>query len=265
MSLLEAIILGIVQGATEFLPISSSGHSYLVPALFGLREPSLQEVAIAHLGTLLAVIVYFFRDIVAIVQGVLQGLIKRKPFGNDQARLGWYIVAGSIPAAVIGLLFEDQFDQVFGTARFAAGFLIVTATLLILGERMLSGKKSIQDMSWADAIIIGLFQMVALFPGVSRSGSTIVGGLWRGLSRELAARYSFLMSIPVILGAGLLGIFDLVGSGNFDLGTLAVLFFSSFGVGLACIHYLLRWLRNRNLYPFAIYCALFGLLFLIFS
>ncbi len=265
MSLIEAIILGIIQGATEFLPISSSGHSYLLPEIFGMHTPNLAEVAIAHLGTLTAVFIYFWRDIWNIVTGVLRGLAERKPLGNNDARLGWYIFFGSIPAAVVGLLFEDQFDERFGNAPSAAFFLLVTALFLVLGERLLSGKKTIEKMSWFDAIFIGVFQMVALFPGVSRSGSTIVGGLLRGLSRELAARYSFLMSIPVILGAGLLGVKDLLEAGNVDVVTLGVLFGSSAVVGYGCIALLLNWVKQRSLYPFAIYCALFGLGYLLLA
>ena len=264
MSIIEAIILGIIQGATEFLPVSSSGHSILLPAIFGMSEPGINEVIIAHQGTLLAVLLYFWRDIWAIIKGVFQGLVERNPMGNAQSRLGWFLVIGSVPAAVIGLLFEDTFETIFANPMWAALFLLATAGFLVLGERMLSGEKKLDKMSWADAMIIGCFQVFALFPGVSRSGSTIVGGLTRGLDRELAARYSFLMSIPVILGAGLLKLADLIGATGINYGTLAVTFIVSFFVGLACIHFLIQWVKERSLYPFAIYCALFGVFSLIY-
>ena len=267
MSIIEAIFLGIIQGATEFLPISSSGHSILLPLMFGMGEPGLNEVIIAHQGTLLAVLIYFWRDVWAIIKGVLGGLAKGKPMGNPEARLGWYIVIGSIPAAVIGLLFEETFETVFGDPRFAAGFLILTAILLVVGELMLSGRKKAEDMTMLDAIAIGTFQMFALLPGVSRSGSTIMGGLVRGLDRELAARYSFLMSIPVIAGAGLLGVLDLIESGNLaaQLPSLIAVFLSAALVGYACIAFLMNWIKSRNFYPFAVYCAAFGLSYLIYS
>ncbi len=265
MNILEAIILGIIQGATEFLPISSSGHSILIPTILGLQEPSLNAVIIAHEGTLLAVLIYFWKQIMEIVQGVWRGLTSGAPLGNPEARLGWYIVIGSIPAAIIGLLFEDAFETRFATPRYAAAFLIVTALFLVMGERLISGEKKLDRMSWFDAIFIGLFQMFALFPGVSRSGSTIVAGLLRGLNRELAARYSFLMSIPVIAGAGLLGVKDLIQEGNLmtQLPSLIVVFITAAIVGYACITFLLNWLRQRSLYPFAIYCATFGALYLL--
>ena len=267
MSILEAIFLGIIQGATEFLPISSSGHSILLPLIFGLGEPGLNEVVIAHQGTLLAVLVYFRRDIWAIIKAVLQGLVERNPLGNVESRLGWFLVVGSIPAAVIGLLFEHQFETVFSDPRFAAFFLIITAGLLIIGEKMLSGRKKLADMTWIDAILIGVFQMFALFPGVSRSGSTIMGGLTRGLNRELAARYSFLMSVPIIAGAGLIKLLGLLQAGNLaaQLPSLITVFVVAAVVGYACIAFLMNWLKERSLYPFAIYCAVFGAGYLVYA
>lgn len=260
MSLLEAIILGIIQGATEFLPISSSGHLVLFPAIFGLSQPSLTLIAIAHLGTLLAVMVYFWQDILAIISAVIQGLLKRDPFTDDNSRLGWYIAVGSIPAAVAGLTLEDFFEEIFASPMVAAFFLLVTAALLVIGERMLTGKKTIPQMSWLDAIIVGVFQMLALFPGVSRSGSTITAGLWRGLDRATAARFSFLLGIPAILGAGLLSIGDIIAAGDIAVQwpTYLATFLAAAISGYACIAFLLNWLRSHSLYIFAIYCALLG-------
>ncbi|MFN2138735.1 MAG: undecaprenyl-diphosphatase UppP [Candidatus Promineifilaceae bacterium] len=260
MSLLEAIILGIVQGATEFLPISSSGHLVLVPAILGLPQPSLNVIAVAHLGSLLAVLIYFRRDIWEIIGAVLRGIAQRSPLGSTEARLGWYIAAGTIPAAAAGLLFGDMFDAIFGNPTMVAGFLLVTALLLVLGERMLTGSKTPAAMTWTDAIIIGLFQMLALFPGISRSGSTITGGLGRGLNRETAARYSFLLGIPAILGAGLLSVLDLQQTGSLSSEWLVLLatFLSAGIVGYLCIYFLLAWLRSHSLYIFAAYCAIVG-------
>jgi undecaprenyl-diphosphatase len=265
MTIVEAIILGIVQGATEFLPISSSGHLLLVPALLNISEPDLNTTAIAHLGTLLAVLIYFRNDVWQIIVAMLNGLYQRRPFENDMSRLGWQILAGTIPAAVIGLLFQDTFDEIFGNPTIAAVALFGTAALLIIGERLYSGTKPLEKLTWIDALIVGLFQLLALLPGISRSGSTITGGLARRLDRATAARFSFLLGIPAIAGAGLLALLDLLASPDAgdQLLILGVTFLFSAVVGYFCIAFLLSWLRQRRLYPFAIYCALFGALFLI--
>lgn len=266
MTLIEAIILGIVQGATEFLPVSSSGHSILVPTVLGLDPPDLNAVVVAHLGTMVAVVVYFFEDIKNIFVGTIQGLVARAPMQTAESRLGWFIVVGSIPAAVAGLLLESWFESVFADPRWAALFLLGTAVLLIAGEMLRSGEKSLAKMGWLDALFIGVFQMFALLPGISRSGSTIVGGLIRGLDRPLAARYSFLMSAPIIFGAGVLQAVEMITEGGWqsELGSLAIIFITAAVVGYGCITFLLAWLRKRSLYPFAIYCLVFGLLFLAF-
>jgi undecaprenyl-diphosphatase len=265
LSILEAIILGIVQGATEFLPVSSSGHMVLIPASFNMTQPDLNAVAIAHLGTLLAVLIYFYKDLRDITAGTLSGIKTGQLMGTTEARLGWYIVVGSIPAAVAGLTLEDHFEKIFGSPVMAAVFLLCTAALLIFGERVRTGEKALSRMTWLDAIIIGLFQTLALLPGISRSGSTIAGGLLRGLDRGIAARYSFLLGIPAIFGAGLLSVFDILDSpelGN-QLSPLFATFIASAIVGYACIHFLLQWLKQRSLIPFAVYCSLFGIIFII--
>lgn len=265
MNIFEALLLGVLQGATEFLPVSSSGHLVLVPAVFNLEPAGLTAVAIAHLGTLVAVIIYFFRDVWEIVRDGLRGLLKGQLLITDSARLGWLIVVGSIPAAGFGLLLEGFFENLFSQPAWAAFFLLITAALLITGERLRSGHKAQTEMSWLDTIVVGLFQALALFPGISRSGSTIVGGLLRGFDRPTAARYSFLLGIPAILGAGLLSLLDLVRAPDLaeQLAPLSVVFFSAAISGYACIHWLLQWVRRRSLIPFAIYCALFGSLYLL--
>lgn len=265
MSILEAIFLGILQGATEFLPISSSGHLVLIPFLFNIGEPDLNMISIVHEGTLLAVLIYFRRDVWEIIKGVLSGLQQKRPFATPEARLGWFIVVGSIPAGAAGIFLESFFEEVFGTPLLAALFLLVTAAFLTAGERMLSGKKDMAQMSWLDAIIVGVFQMLALFPGISRSGSTIAAGLWRGLDRTTAARFSFLLGIPAILGAGLLSGIDIMQSGGATTSwsLYAVGFLAAAVSGYACIHFLLTWLRRRNLYLFVYYCVGFSLLNLL--
>jgi undecaprenyl-diphosphatase len=261
VKLIEAIILGVIQGATEFLPVSSSGHLVLFPALFGLTEPDLNLVSIAHQGTLLAVLIYFWRDLWAIIRGVVLGLLRRQPLETDEARLGWKIAAASVPAAVAGLLLKDYFEELFGEPRYAAVFLLGTALLLVVGERLRSGRKTLGQLSLLDALVVGFFQMVALLPGISRSGSTITAGLLRGLDREPAARFSFLLGVPAIAGAGLLALLDLIDAGNLASSwTLyAATFVAAAVTGYACIHFLLAWLRSHSLYLFAAYCALLGL------
>ncbi|MCB9008074.1 MAG: undecaprenyl-diphosphate phosphatase [Ardenticatenaceae bacterium] len=267
MSIIEAIIIGIIQGATEFLPISSSGHLVLLPEVFQMTNPDLTLIGLVHAGTLLAVLIYFRQDLWDIVTAVLRDLAQRQPLASANARLGWFIVVGSIPVALIGLPLKGFFEDIFSSPRAAAGFLLVTAVLLVLGERMLSGKKDIPHMTWTDAIVIGLFQVMALFPGVSRSGSTIVGGLSRGLDRPTAARYSFLLGIPAILGAGLQAILDIFSAdGNdFSTGVYVVAFIAAGVTGYACIHWLLTWVKNHTLYGFAAYVALFSIVFLLIS
>ena len=267
MSIIEAIILGIIQGATEFLPISSSGHLVLLPTIFNMTQPDLAMVGLVHLGSLLAVLIYFRRDLWNIITAVLAGLRDRKPMGTTDARLGWYIAVGCIPAAVAGILFEDFFDGIFGKPTWAAFFLLITAGLLVLGEKLMSGDKTFDTMTWKDTILIGLFQAMALLPGISRSGSTIVGGLLRGLDRSQAARYSFLLGVPVILGAGLLSVVDIVTDPMLTTSPFAYVaaFVSAALVGYLCIYFLLSWVRNHSLYIFAAYCAFMAGGYLLYS
>ncbi|MDX1616536.1 MAG: undecaprenyl-diphosphate phosphatase, partial [Candidatus Promineifilaceae bacterium] len=241
------------------------GHLLLVPALFDLPEPDLNGVAIAHLGTLLAILIYFRRDLWQIATAMLSDARARQPLASSNARLGWYIAVGTVPAVVAGLLFDDLLDEIFGQPRIAAILLLGTAAILLLGERLLTGAKELSQMGWLDGIVIGLAQVTALLPGISRSGVTISAGLGRGLNRWAAARYSFLLGVPAISGAGVLAVVDLLQQP--DLGgqaaALTVSFVTAGVVGYACIHFLLRWVRQRSLHLFAAYCAAFGSLSLL--
>lgn len=266
MSLLEAIILGIVQGATEFIPISSSAHLILVPEILNMPQPGLAFIGVIHLGTLLAVLIYFARDLLEITRGVFAGLRERDPMNNADARLGWFILIGTIPAVAAGLLLNDFFERIFEAPIPAAFFLLVTGVLLVIGERIMTGKKTIPTMTWVDSLLIGLFQMLALFPGLSRSGSTIVGGLWRGLDRATAARFSFLLGIPAIAGAGLLSLSSVLSPDREYATAIYVAgFLASFIAGYICIKFLLSYLKNHSLYVFAAYCFIVGGLYLIFN
>lgn len=266
MSLLEAILIGIIQGATEFLPISSDGHLVLIPSILGLQQPDLVLIGLVHAGTLLAILSYFWRDIVAIIRAVLGGLARRDPFGTADARLGYLMVLGSIPAAIVGLLAMDFFERQFSSPVVAAVGLLVTAAFLVVGERLNRGTKTLDRLSWVDTLIIGSFQVLALLPGVSRSGTTIAAGLGRGLDRPTAARFSFLVGLPAIAGAGLLAILDIFDAqGSLPLSHYAAAFVTAAVVGYLCIAFLLNWVKRHTLYAFAVYCAAFGLLYLLFA
>ena len=266
MSLLEAILIGIIQGATEFLPISSDGHLVLIPAVFGLSQPDLVLIGLVHAGTLLAIISYFWRDLLAIARAMLGGLARRDPFGAADARLGYFMVLGSIPAAIVGLLAMDFFEAQFSAPTVAAVGLLVTAAFLIAGERLNRGTKSLDRLTWLDTLIIGAFQVLALLPGVSRSGTTIAAGLGRGLDRPTAARFSFLVGLPAIAGAGLLSILDIFSAqGSLPSGHYLAAFVAAAVVGYACIAFLLNWVKRHTLYPFAVYCAVVGLLYLLLA
>lgn len=266
MSLLEAIILGIIQGATEFLPISSDGHLVLVPAIFGLSQPDLVLIGLVHAGTMLAIIGYFARDLWAIGRAGLAGIANRNPMGADDSRLGWYMLLGSVPAAVVGLTLKDFFERQFQSPTMAAVGLLVTAAFLVAGERLLRGTKTLDRLTVVDVLIVGSFQVLALLPGVSRSGTTIAAGLWRELDRPTAARFSFLVGLPAIAGAGLLSILDIFSAqGSLPAGHYVAAFVAAAITGYLCIAFLLSWVKRHSLYLFAIYCAAVGTLYLVLS
>lgn len=266
MSLLEAILIGIIQGATEFLPISSDGHLVLIPSLFRFTAPDLVLIGLVHAGTLVAILTYFFRDVWTIFKAVVAGLVERRPLADPTARLGWYMVVGSIPAAIVGLAFTEFFEETFTSPVIAAVGLLITGAFLVVGERLLSGRKTIESVTWLDTVIVGIFQVFALFPGISRSGTTISGGLWRGLDRPTAARFSFLIGIPAIFGAGMLSIIDIFTADEraFTVGVYVAAFLAAAITGYLCIHFLLTWVRRHSLYIFAVYCFTFGGLYLLY-
>src|SRR3990172_8369438 len=214
MTLFHSLLLRLVQGLTEYLPVSSSAHLVLVPWLLGWNIPAPTAFVfdvLVQLGTLAAVIAYFWRDLLEIVAGMIRAALNGKPFENEDARLGWLIVLATIPAGFAGLLLKDYFESVFGNPITVAALLLGTAALLVLGEFLSRRVAQREYLTARDALLIGLFQALAIFPAISRSGATITGGLTRGLTREAAARFSFLMSVPIMLAAGLLAARDLLG------------------------------------------------------
>jgi len=265
MTLFQSILLGIVQGLTEFLPVSSSGHLVIVPRFFGWNIPSNEAFVfnvLVQVATLVAVMAYFWKDLVAIIQAVITGLVKRQPFADPQARLGWLIAAATIPAGIFGLLVKDQVERAFNSLLATGVFLLVTAGLLTLAERLGKRQNELESLTLKDAILIGLAQALAIFPGVSRSGATITGGMLRNLERSAAARFSFLMSIPIMLAAGLLAALDLLEMPNFSqlLPVFIPGFLAAAVTGYLSIRWLLQYLTRRPLTIFVFYCLAIGAL-----
>ncbi|MCA1734209.1 MAG: undecaprenyl-diphosphatase UppP [Acidobacteria bacterium] len=262
MTLIQAIVLGLVQGLSEFIPISSTAHLRIVPALLGWGDPGAAASAVIQLGTLLAVLIYFARDIVKITKAFLAALLSGKPFETHDARLGWYIIAGSVPIVVIGLLLKDFIEGGARSLWIIAGSLIVLALFLWLAERVAakSELRVIGDITLRDAILVGLAQCLALVPGASRSGTTIMMGLFRRLTHEAAARFSFLLSIPAIFGSGMFELF-VEREHLAELGWLpiAVAIFVSFVSGWLSIYFLIRYLRTHTTGLFIIYRIVLGL------
>jgi len=271
MDVLQAIIIGIVQGLTEFLPISSSGHLVLVPEIMGVTS-SLAFDTLLHVGTLVAVVTYFWSDIVHMIRSFISSLTDI-PGGNFRngidedpyKRLAWMVIIGTIPAGLAGVLFKDFFESLFSSITAVGFFLIVTGFLLWGSERIsarVREKLPVEKLGVRDSLIIGGAQALAIAPGISRSGATISAGLFLGFERELAARYSFLLSIPAILGAAIIQVKDI--SAGMDLlgASMIAGFVASAVSGYIAIKFLLKLIRERDLYVFAYYCFALGLLIL---
>ena len=273
IGLVQAIVLGAVQGLTEFLPISSSAHLVLVPWLLGWSDPGLTFDVALHLGTLAAVLAYFWRDIGRMVVALARGLAIRKPLAEPDARLGLLIAAGSIPGAVAGYLGDKPIEAYFHRAEAERSALAVIAVVLILmglllglAELVARHRRELEDLRLRDAVVIGTAQMLALIPGVSRSGSTLTAGLFLELRRETAARFSFLLALPITFGAALKQALDFWkggGIGAGDRAAFAVGVLVAGVVGFACIAFLLRYLRHNSTLVFTIYRVALGLLVLV--
>lgn len=263
MSILQALLLGVVQGATEFLPISSSGHLVLVPWLLGWEfEPQTAFIfdVLVQWGTLTAVMVYFRDDLRRLLLAAWRGVLDRQPFVDSERRLAWLLLASSLPAAAAGLVLKDPVQRAFEDPIAVSGFLLLTAGLLGLSERLGKRTRPLSALTWVDALWIGAAQILALFPGVSRSGATIAGGLTRDLRRAEAARFSFLMSVPIMLGAGMIALMDLLEtSPRFaSVPPLLVGFLAAAAVGYIAIRWLISYLSRHPLTIFILYCSLLG-------
>lgn len=263
VSPIQALFLGILQGATEFLPVSSSGHLVIFPALFNWPQPSLAMDVVLHLGTLVAILIFFRRELWALFLAAWESL-RARSLADPQARLAWAIALGTIPAALIGFLLEDTVEALFAQPKVAAGFLLGTAALLVVSELLGNRLKALDALSWRDALLIGLAQTLAILPGLSRSGATIAAGLLLGYRRDDAARFSFYLAVPIVLGGGLYQVLKIArdGLGAAEAVPMALGFMAAGVTGFASIAGLLALVRRRNLWPFAAYCALLGTLVL---
>lgn len=264
MNMIDAIILGALQGASEFLPISSSAHLVIGQALLGVDEPSIYLEVALHVGTLLAVLVYYWKDVIGLPASFVAYIAgKNREVHRQSYQMCWYIILGSIPAGVGGLLFKDWFEAKFDSAIFSGYMLLVTAGFLIATHFV---KPSDKPINAVRAFLIGVAQFCAILPGISRSGSTIAAGLFQGIDARAAARFSFLLSVPAVAGAVLLKALDLsnatepmTGIASYVAGALV-----SFVVGVAAIYWLLKVLVGRKLYLFGFYCLLAGLFTIIY-
>src|SRR3954467_8251221 len=265
MGWFEAAVLGLVQGLTEFLPISSSAHLRIVAAAFGWDDPGAAFTAITQIGTELAVLLYFRRDIARIVTAWVRSLFGRRK-GDPDARMGWVIIVGSIPIVVLGLLLQDRIETTFRDLRIVAIALVGFSLILYWADAVGRKKLELDDLSARDGVIYGFAQALALIPGVSRSGGTITAGLFLGYTRAAAARYSFLLAIPAVLGSGFFQAYEAL-TGKIEgppveWGPTILATVLAFGVGLSVIAWLLRYLNRGSFTPFVVYRIVVGLLVL---
>jgi len=265
MHLFEALILGIVQGLTEFLPISSSAHLRIIGTFLPSGEdPGAAFTAITQIGTEAAVVVFFWRDIVRIIGQWFRSLFGRVPRNDPDARMGWLIIIGSIPIVLLGLLFQDQIESVLRSLWIVAIMLIVFGILLGIADHVGAKRRSLKDLTYPDGIAYGFAQALALIPGVSRSGGTITMGLFLGYERAAAARYAFLLAIPAVFGSGFYQVYKSWGEPSFfSFGDTLAATGIAFVVALGVIAFFMNWISKRSFLPFVIYRILLGTTLLI--
>jgi len=260
---IRAVVLGVLQGLTEFLPISSSAHLAIFPKFFGWDDPGAAYTAVIQIGTELAVLLYFWRDIWTIGSGWVRGVFSREAREAPEWRMGWFVIIGSVPIVILGLLLQDAIDSNFRNLKVIGTTLIVLGIVLGVAERV--GRKSspIENLTMRHAILLGVAQAGALVPGVSRSGATISMGLLLGYERAAATRYAFLLAIPAVVGAGIFKLKDIGGDNTYGTGPTIVGTVVSFVVGLAVIHWLLKYVSTHSYTPFVLYRVGLGALVLI--
>lgn len=266
MEWIEVIILGIVQGLTEFLPVSSSAHLRIVGELLpGTADPGAAFTAISQIGTEVAVLVYFWRDILRIIKAWFAAVAGRIPHSDADARMGWLIIVGTIPIVVLGLFFEDAIDTVFRSLWLVATMFVVFGLLLAVADAYGGQKKPLEDLTVRDGVLYGLAQSLALVPGVSRAGGTITAGLLLGYTREAAARYSFLLAVPAVLGSGFYKLFQSIGDqpGPFTMEQTLLATVVGFGVGYVIIGWFLKYVSTRSYTLFVNYRIVVGMLIFV--
>ncbi|QBX57711.1 undecaprenyl-diphosphate phosphatase [Nocardioides seonyuensis] len=259
MDLLKAVVLGIIQGLTEFLPISSSAHLRIFPELFGWGDPGAAFTAVIQIGTELAVLIYFRKDIWRIANAWVRALFQPEWRGTLDARMGWFIIIGSLPIVVLGVLLKDVIERDFRNLWIIGTMLIVMGIVLGIADRTSRADRPIGKITLRDAVLMGAAQALALIPGVSRSGATISMGRLLGFEREAATRYAFLLAIPAVVGAGLFELKEIPhGHNDFGWGPTITATVVSFVVGYAAIAWLLRYVSTKSYTPFVVYRVLLG-------
>lgn len=269
MDIIQAIIIGLVQGLTEFLPVSSSAHLIFAQQFLGVTEPSLAFDVLLHLGTLVAVVGYFFKDIVRMIiaffkslTDIVKGRFKSEIKRDSYKKLAWFTILATIPVGIAGIVFDDLVESLFAGITLPAFFLLITGCLLFASQRMNTGKINIDEINWKEALILGCGQACALLPGLSRSGTTIATGLLLDLDKEFAAKFSFILSIPAILGATVIQLKD-VSITNVELTAWIAGFAIAAISGYLAIKFLLKLIKERSLDVFAYYCWIIGIIILV--
>ncbi len=261
LDLFKAVVLGVVQGLTEFLPISSSAHLAIIPQLFGWEDPGAAFTAVVQIGTEVAVVLYFAKDIWRIATAWLKSLVRPELRGTHDARMGWYVIIGSVPIVILGVALKNVIESDFRNLWIIGTTLVLLGLVLGAADRFSSDDKTMQDVGLKHAILMGLAQALALIPGVSRSGATISMGRILGFGREASARFAFLLAIPAVLGAGIFSLKDIPNGHNaYGWGPTVVGTVVAFVVGYAVIAWLLRYVSTRSYAPFVWYRIALGLL-----
>ncbi|WP_164418686.1 undecaprenyl-diphosphate phosphatase [Streptomyces salinarius] len=275
MSWFESLVLGLVQGLTEFLPVSSSAHLRLTAAFSGWHDPGAAFTAITQIGTEAAVLIYFRKDIGRIIAAWTRSLTDKSMRHDPDARMGWLVIVGSIPIGVLGLTLKDQIEGPFRDLRITATMLIVVGVIIGIADRMAARdekggrhrapqqRKELQDLGVRDGLIYGLCQAAALIPGVSRSGATISGGLFMGYRREAAARYSFLLAIPAVLASGVFELKDAMESDHVSWGPTLFATVIAFATGYAVIAWFMKFISTKSFMPFVWYRIALGILLVV--
>jgi len=256
---LRAVFLGLVQGLTEFLPISSSAHLAIIPQVIGWDDPGAAFTAVIQIGTEVAVLLYFWRDIWTIGSGWLRGVFSPEARLAREWPMGWFIIIGSMPIVLLGIALKDVIERDFRSLWLIGATLIAFGVVLGVADRVGGASRRIENLTWSHAVLLGLAQAMALIPGVSRSGATISMGRLLGYERAAATRYAFLLAIPAVVGAGLFELQEIPGGDNaYGVMPTIVATVVSFGVGLAVIHWLLKYVSTHSFLPFVVYRIGFG-------